>query len=169
MCEYCGCQALTAIDDLTREHDLVVNLIGDVRTAVTAGDLPRTAAVARQIAAVLGPHTEVEEHGLFPALAVDFPDQVTALEAEHRHIEAVLAEAANATPTDPTWPDRLIGILDVLREHILKEQDGVFPAALASLRTDDWEAIDAIRTRVGSRLPAPIVRTTVDAGPVGLG
>ena len=23
MCEYCGCQAVTAIDDLTREHDLV--------------------------------------------------------------------------------------------------------------------------------------------------
>ena len=30
MCEYCGCQSLAAIDELTREHDVVVNLIGEV-------------------------------------------------------------------------------------------------------------------------------------------
>jgi hemerythrin-like domain-containing protein len=154
MCEYCGCQALTAIDELTREHDLVVNLIGDVRAAHTAVDVPRMADLARQIAAVLGPHTEVEEHGLFPALAPDFPDHVAALQAEHRRIESVLADAASATPTDPTWPQRLVDTLGMLREHILKEQDGVFPAALANLRTADWEAIEAVRARVGTLLPA---------------
>jgi hemerythrin-like domain-containing protein len=141
---------LTAIDELTREHDHVVNLIGDVRAAVTAGDLPRVVQLARAIAAVLGPHTEVEEHGLFPALAGDFPDHVTALRDEHRHIEAVLAEAANP---DHTWPARLVDTLDVLREHILKEQDGVFPAALTTLRTEDWEVVDTIRSRAGGQLP----------------
>ena len=30
-------------------------------------------------------------------------------------------------------------------EHILKEQDGVFPAALASLGIADWEAVEAVR------------------------
>jgi hypothetical protein len=109
--------------------------------------------VARRIAAILGPHTEVEEHGLLPALAADFPDQVAALEAEHRRTEAVLGEAAAGTPTDPTWPARLLATLDQLRDHILKEQDGVFPAALANLGTADWNAIDAIRTRVGTLLP----------------
>lgn len=153
MCEYCGCQALIAIDELTREHDLVVNLIGQVRAAQAATDVPRVAEVARQIAAILSPHTEVEEHGLFPALAGDFPDQVAALEAEHRRIEAVLAEAATSTPTDPTWPRRLLETLDMLRDHILKEQDGVFPAALANLATADWDAIDAIRARGGTLLP----------------
>lgn len=33
MCEYCGCQALPVIEELTREHDRVVGLIGDARTA----------------------------------------------------------------------------------------------------------------------------------------
>jgi hypothetical protein len=66
MCEYCGCQAVTAIDDLTREHDLVVNLIGKVRAAHAAADTARMAELARQITSVLGPHTHVEEHGLFP-------------------------------------------------------------------------------------------------------
>src|SRR5215468_11244634 len=141
MCEYCGCQSLTAIDELTREHDHVVTLIGEVRAAHAAGDTPRMAAAAGRIAAVLGPHTEVEEDGLFPALADDFPDHIAGLKAEHRRIEAVLAEAATA---DAGWPDRLIEVLDVLREHILKEQDGVFPAALTTLRGPDWAAVEAV-------------------------
>jgi hypothetical protein len=39
MCEYCGCQALTAIAELTWEHDEVVALISRVRAAHTAGDV----------------------------------------------------------------------------------------------------------------------------------
>ncbi|MFF6813666.1 hemerythrin domain-containing protein [Streptomyces sp. NPDC012403] len=121
MCEYCGCQSLTAIDDLTREHDAVVDLIGHVRDAHRAGDTDRTAA----------------------------------LEAEHRRIEAVREEAAAGTPRDVTWPDRLMGALDLLRGHILKEQDGVFPAAPAVLSTEQWEAVEAVRARVGSRVEQP--------------
>ncbi len=150
MCEYCGCQAVAAIDELTREHDRVVALISEVRAAVRCGDLSGAARLVRGIAAVLGPHTEVEERGLFPALAADFPDHVGTLRDEHRRIEAVLAEAAGGTPTDPTWPTRLVADLDVLRAHILKEQDGVFPAALANLRTEDWEAVEAVRSQVGT-------------------
>ncbi|GGN12676.1 hemerythrin-like domain-containing protein [Actinoplanes campanulatus] len=148
MCEYCGCQSVAAIDELTREHDLVVNMIGDVRAAHIAGDVDRMAAVARRISAVLGPHTEVEEHGLFPLLADDFPDHVAALEQEHRRIEKVLGAAATATPHDAAWPRQLIEILDLLRDHILKEQDGVFPAALTTLSGEDWDRVDAVRARV---------------------
>ncbi|MFE9689620.1 hemerythrin domain-containing protein [Micromonospora sp. NPDC005806] len=144
---------MTAIDELTREHDLVVNLIGDVRAAHGA-DVARMAELARRMAAVLGPHTEVEEHGLFPVLAGEFPEHVVALEGEHRRIEAVLGEAADGVPADPTWPQRLLDTLGLLRDHILKEQDGVFPAALATLGADDWNAVDAVRSRVGTLLPA---------------
>lgn len=152
MCEYCGCQALAPIDELTREHDLVLDLISQVRPARAGADLPRMAELANRIAAVLGPHTLVEEEGLFPALAAEFPDQIAVLEDEHRRIDAVLAEAAAGLPEDPTWPDRLAAELTVLRWHIFKEQDGVFPATLASLRTDDWEAVEAARARAGSPL-----------------
>jgi hypothetical protein len=84
MCEYCGCQDVTAVDELTREHDMVVNLIGDVRATHAATDTGRMAEPARRITAVLEPpHTQVEE------------------------------------------------------EHILNEQDGVFPAALSSLKPNE--------------------------------
>lgn len=148
MCEYCGCQAVTAIGELTREHDLVVDLIAEVRSAHRAGDTTGMATGARRISAILEAHTRVEEDGLFPALSADFPEQIAALAAEHRLIEPVLREAAAGTPLSADWPQRLSQVLDVLRRHILKEQDGVFPAALAGLSTAQWEAVDAVRARV---------------------
>lgn len=152
MCEYCGCQALAPIEELTREHDAVLDLISQVRAAQATGDTGQLMELARQIAAVLGPHTEVEEQGLFPALEADFPDHIAALRAEHQHIESVLAEASAATPGDPAWPGRFTAALQTLRRHIFAEQDGVFPAALAGLSVADWEAVEAARARAGSAL-----------------
>ena len=150
MCEYCGCQAVTVIEELTEEHDRVVALISNVRTAHGSGDVAELARLARVIAAVLDPHTQVEEGGLFPPLAEDFPEQVATLEAEHRRIGRVLDEAADAVPTDPVWPDRLLETMNLLREHILAEQDGAFPAALSHLNATHWDAMEQIRSRVGT-------------------
>jgi hemerythrin-like domain-containing protein len=152
MCEYCGCQSVPAVELLTSEHDAVVNLIGEVQRARTAGDLDVTAEATRRINAVLGPHTRVEEDALFPPMADDFPDHVEALRVEHTLIEGVLAESAEGTPADTEWPARLAAALHTLRDHILKEQDGLFPAALASLGPVEWEAVDEARRRVGTAL-----------------
>ncbi|HLK43048.1 MAG TPA: hemerythrin domain-containing protein [Thermoleophilia bacterium] len=155
MCEYCGCQEVPALGELTREHDRVVDLIGDVRTAHRDGDVERMAHLAHRIADLLAPHTVVEEEGLFPPLEGDFPEQMAELRGEHRTLEAVVSETCVAASWDEAWATRLLSALDLLRWHILKEQDGVFPAALATLRTADWEAVDAVRDRVGSKLPHP--------------
>src|SRR5262249_51790690 len=117
-------------------------------------DRPRMAELASRIAAILGPHTEVEEGGPFPPLAADFPDQIAVMEAEHQQIAAVLAEASLGPPADPAWPDRLAAALALLCAHIHKEQDGVFPAALASLHTAGWETREKIRARSAARCPA---------------
>jgi hemerythrin-like domain-containing protein len=154
MCEYCGCQQIAVIDELTREHDAVVAILGSVRGVLAAGRLDDAAACCRELLALLGPHTAVEEDGLFPELADEYPDHVVALRAEHREIEGVLAEAVDGPPTDPTWPGRLERIAFLLREHILKEQDGVFPAALSTLDGDQWERVEQVRARAGSPLTA---------------
>ena len=145
VCEYCGCQALDAIALLTAEHDLVVNLAGEARRALLTGDLDLAADRARAVAAVLAPHTAVEEGALFPAMADEYGDHVKGLVYEHRQVERVLEESVDATPNDPAWPARLENALRVLREHILKEQDGLFPAALALLDPEQWDAVDAVR------------------------
>jgi len=146
MCEYCGCQSVPAIAELTLEHDQVVDLIGQTRAAFGRGDLAAMRELCERISVVLGPHTVVEEQGLFPAMAPDFPRQIAVLQAEHRRIETVLGEAVDGTAgSDATWPARLIEVLAVLREHILKEQDGVFPAALATLSNDQWDRLGELR------------------------
>jgi Hemerythrin HHE cation binding domain len=152
MCEDCGCQALPAVELLTREHEAVVNLVGAAQRALRSGDLDRAGELTRRISAVLGPHTRVEEDALFPALDVDFPEHVAALLSEHRLVEDVLAESAETTPTDPEWAPRLADALYALRDHIFEEEDGVFPAALASLDPSEWDAVDERRARVGTAL-----------------
>lgn len=146
MCEYCGCQAIAAIAILTREHDEALDHIRAVAQAVHADDDRHLRTACSGLSALLGPHTAVEEQALFPALSDDFPDQITALVREHDAIEAALAEATSG-PRGRGWPQRLEAALDLLREHILKEQDGVFPAALSTLTAAQWEKVEQVRER----------------------
>ena len=104
----------------------------------------------------------VEEEGLFPEMTGEFPDHISVLRSEHREIEKVLGEAADGFPDDPTWPDRLVAILHLLREHILKEQDGVFPAALVALDAEQWERIEAVRAQISLSRPWIVDRSRDD-------
>jgi hemerythrin-like domain-containing protein len=152
MCEYCGCQALSVIELLTREHDRALDHVRAVEHA--AGESDRTAArsACTDLRALLLPHERVEEEGLFPALSADFPDQMAALVHDHRQLEDVLVGVLSDEPLPPDWSARLTEAMGVLREHILKEQDGAFPAALSTLSASSWENAERVRSRVGSAL-----------------
>jgi hemerythrin-like domain-containing protein len=148
VCEYCGCQQIATIAELTREHDAVDALGDQIQHALSGQRHDEVATGCRRILAVLAPHMVVEEEGLFSDMAYDFPDPIGDLRSEHREIEKVLGEAAGGFPRDPTWPDRLVNVLYLLREHIRKEQDGVFPAAQVALDAFQWERIEAVRAKV---------------------
>lgn len=148
MCEYCGCQSLRTIDELTREHDAALEHVRNAERAAAAGDLPAALADAAALQLLLAPHTAVEEEAVFPALAREHPEHVAVLVDEHRIVHAALADLAAGTDDD--WAQQLIGALAVLRTHIAKEQDGLFPASLSSLTTADWELAECVRIRVGS-------------------
>jgi hemerythrin superfamily protein len=147
MCEYCGCQEIATIAGLYREHDDATAHMARIRSALAADHLDGVAWDCQQILAILGPHTVVEEEGLFPEMTDEFPDHIEVLRADHRQIEKVLGEASNGLPDDPTWPERLLDALRLLDEHILKEQDGVFPAALIAPEPDQWERIESVRAQ----------------------
>jgi len=156
VCEYCGCQAIRSIDELTREHDGALDDIRTGRKAAADGDRQAAARAALRLLELLGPHTAVEEQALFPAMAREHPAHIEVLAAEHRQVHAALSDAALGLPDGPEWRPRLAAALEVLREHIIKEQDGLFPAALILLSADDWEAVEQVRARVGTALrPAP--------------
>lgn len=144
MCEYCGCQRIEVIAQLTAEHDLLRNLSRDLTAATDRDDLDRARRVAASMRAVLEPHTGVEERGLFPALADEFGAQVAQLVDEHNSVDAALVDLARPEP-DPAWRQRTRKALTDLFEHFVKEQDDVFPAAAATLGPDDWDAVAAQR------------------------
>jgi hemerythrin-like domain-containing protein len=144
MCEYCGCQDLDVVAELTAEHDRLRELGRDLVTAATGDDLARARAVAEAMLGVLTPHTAVEEGGLFPALASEYGEQMTALTGEHREIDDALT-LITSERAPASWPRLAHRVVAKLFEHILKEQDGVFPAALAVLASDQWERVRETR------------------------
>lgn len=150
MCEYCGCQHVPAIAELTAEHDRLRELSRDLGRAADSGDFSAASDAATAMRAVLGPHTTVEEQGLFPLLTAEFPDAMTALNQEHQAVETTLVALADSAVPPPDWQHLAGDVVAVLFEHILREQDGVFPAVFAILTPDGGAALEAIRLRVGS-------------------
>jgi hemerythrin-like domain-containing protein len=142
---------VTVIADLTREHDRALDAVRAAERAAAAGDLAAARAALADLSDVLRPHTAVEEQGLFPAMAREFPEQVRALELEHRQLEGMCAEVQSAQPP-AGWRADVATSMSDLRGHILKEQDGVFPAALSVLGAADWQVVEDVRASVGSAL-----------------
>ncbi len=145
MCQYCGCLDVEAFATLNDDHDRLREIGRDLTAAAVAEDTDAAAALARQMQAILGPHTYAEESALFTALRRDFPDEIDDLVAEHGSVDAALTEVASGAPHEG-WTTRLAIALHVLTEHIFKEQDGLFPAALALVSPATWARVAELRT-----------------------
>lgn len=136
MCSYCGCDSITVIGRFMNEHVDIVNACGQLRRAVVdGGDVPEH---ARALALLLGPHTQSEEVGLFTVMKRrdEFADHVSILCGEHRSLDELLAAIAAGDHS-------LMDVFeDALRDHIDKEDNGLFPAAALGLDGDEWAEID---------------------------
>jgi hemerythrin-like domain-containing protein len=147
MCEYCGCQSVPAIAELTAEHDQIREVARDLDSVARREDLPVATEVAGRLLNLLAPHTAVEEQGLFPAMAVEFDAHVASLIDDHRRIEQVLRDVA-AGESAEDWPVRVRAVVGELFHHILREQDGLFPASLSVLSPQQWDHLDEVRRTV---------------------
>ncbi|MDC5696234.1 hemerythrin domain-containing protein [Intrasporangium calvum] len=139
MCSYCGCRDISLIGRFMTEHEEIVNVAGVLHRAVGGGDAGEVGTALDHTLAHLHPHTVAEERGLFAVLRrnPDFTDHVDRLCAEHRRLDD-LAERIRAGETD-----LVDTFYDELREHIDKEDNGLFPAAAIELDGPDWvEAIE---------------------------
>ncbi|HEU5008074.1 MAG TPA: hemerythrin domain-containing protein [Jatrophihabitantaceae bacterium] len=150
MCEYCGCQSVPAIAELTAEHDQIREVARDLDTVAQRHDLPVAVELADRLLTLLAPHTAVEEQGLFPAIAGEFGAHVDSLQDDHRRIEQALGDLAAGDPADG-WPLQVRAVVSELFDHILREQDGLFPAALSMLTSQQWEHLDELREELTTR------------------
>lgn len=136
MCSYCGCDSITVIGRFMDEHVEIINACGGLRNAVAAGgDVP---AAAGKLAGLLGHHTATEEVGLFSVMKRrdEFADHVETLCGEHRSLDDLLDAIAAGEH----------GLMEsfekALRDHIHKEDNGLFPAAAMGLDGEEWTEID---------------------------
>ena len=145
MCEYCGCRQVEPIAELMDEHLALLDLAGDLRRALLAGDLSTAEELRGRLVVLLTSHVGLEEEGVFAALKAhgDFVDQVVELEEEHVTLDATFGAL------DLTGPD-VVPLLDRavadLSEHIDKEDLGIFPVAVVTLGATGWAIVDQART-----------------------
>ena len=151
MCEYCGCQSIPAIAALIDEHDELRGIAREASSAARRGDRRAAAHAAAKLLKVLAPHNEIEERALMPAMAGEFADHVASLEQEHRHLNELLMGIADETADVPDWAQRLEDAVAELFTHILREQDGLFPATLSVLTPAQWDELDEVRAEVTAR------------------
>ena len=137
MCSYCGCRDVVLIGQLTAEHEAIVNAGGQLHLAVAAGEMDQAGELLDELESLLHPHTDLEERGIFAELRQDetSTQHVDLLCGEHRDLDERLAVCRGGD-----WSG-LDALLFALREHIEKEENGLFPAALTSLDGDQWERL----------------------------
>ncbi len=145
MCSYCGCADLEVIGRFMAEHEHIVNHLGGLRRSLT--DEPRRRAAVEQLAAHLDPHVRAEEAGLFTVMARDelFTDHIGGLCDEHDELDDLLARIGRGQ----------VGLFPrfetLLREHIDREDNGLFPAAAIHLGGPEWAEVDTLtRSRGGA-------------------
>ena len=139
MCQYCGCRDMPLLRDYIAEHERVMYHGDSAVRALDRGENDRGRELLAVMAEELRSHWRGEENGLFAVMAKDklFAEHITPLVREHRELEELL-EAVD--PSDSEDLDRIRKAVFDLREHIAKEEDGLFPASLTSLDGDDWDA-----------------------------
>ena len=105
-------------------------------------------ASSYELARLMSPHTGAEEVGLFRVLKrqEEFTGEVTALCSEHIHLDALLTALVDG---QLSVVDQFI---DDLREHIDREENGLFPAAAIALSGPDWEEVDTLTPTPAERV-----------------
>ncbi|MBK7274349.1 MAG: hemerythrin domain-containing protein [Dermatophilaceae bacterium] len=138
MCSYCGCESITTIGDFMAEHIEIVNATTALRLASASHDTAAAPPAAAVLAQMLTTHAHREEVGLFRVLArqEEFTSEVTTLCGEHGSLDAQLA-AIVAGDLDAVNP-----LIDALRDHINREENGLFPASAIALSGSEWDEVE---------------------------
>ncbi len=125
------------IATLNAEHDAIVNSTYALQIALREHDTESAKTAGDSLAELLHPHTHREQVGLFAEMAKDelFTEHIASLCAEHDQLDAELDAISAGDLT------RITPMITLLNNHIDREENGLFPAALAFLDDDQWDII----------------------------
>lgn len=148
MCDHCGCRDEPAVDDLSREHETLLDLAYLLRRLASEGDHEAAVdLVGRELAPLLHRHTRKEELGLFTQLRASWAadSQVSELVGQHRSVEAQL-EVIRAGADG--WQDTAAALVADLDAHVLEEEVDLFPYAVYLLDEVQWGAVADVHEQV---------------------
>ena len=104
------------------------------------------AALLRQVADLLLPHSEAEESFVYPAIK-DYDrsedDEVKDGVAEHHHIEGLLQELLAEDPSGPGYDGKLAALVGELRHHVEEEEQDLLPVLTEQASDDEREELGA--------------------------
>ena len=125
-----------ALVPLSRDHHFALRQVLWLRRA-TAGDASRTTAAAREFIAFhraeLVPHMADEEAVVFSAFETFDPEGTARLRREHREIDALAAQLADALDQGQDPNPVMNEIASLLDDHVRYEERGYFMAVQGKL------------------------------------
>jgi hemerythrin-like domain-containing protein len=139
----------TTIELLGKQHREVLAELTAVEQRLQAGDVAAAApGLATYLQREVVQHFVLEEEALFPVLARHLSPThgpLAVMNAEHAAFRDLLGalEAANAVGDTARQQVHADGIIDLLRGHIAKEDQILFPMALRLLQPDEQCEVDA--------------------------
>ena len=104
------------------------------------------AALLRQVADLLLPHSEAEESFVYPAIKDydrDEADEVKDGVAEHHHIEGLLQELLDGEPGSPGFDGKLAALVGELRHHVEEEEQDLLPVLTEQASDEEREELGA--------------------------
>ncbi len=144
MCDYCGCRRQPVIDELSDEHEHLLEHVSQLRRLSRSGSHDEVAEILRvHVVPALAVHTTKEERGIFTELRRSWvaDDRLDALVGEHRAIEELIGRILAA---EIDWRPLVRELADDLAGHIVDEETDLFPYALYELTPGQWEAVESL-------------------------
>jgi hemerythrin superfamily protein len=129
----------------------------------------QVAALLRQVADLLLPHSQAEESFVYPAIK-DYDkgeaDEVKDGVAEHHHIEGLLQELLAEEPGGPGYDGKLAALTGELRHHVEEEEQDLLPVLTEQASDEEREELGARFAEVtGHQLEDEAERGAPSAGP----
>lgn len=141
-----------ALVPLSRDHHFALRQVLWLRRATGAAETSRRTAVAREFLAFhraeLAPHMSDEEEVVFPAFEALDPEATARLRREHREIDALAAQLANALDEGQDPAAVMNEMASLLDDHVRYEERGYFMAVQDRL---DRTALREIGSRLEER------------------
>ncbi|GIF09223.1 hemerythrin domain-containing protein [Actinoplanes siamensis] len=100
------------------------------------------AALLREVAQMLLPHSEAEEDFVYPTIrdkAAENGEEVRDGVEEHHQIEEMLTDLLDGSPDDPGYDGTLAAITGELRHHVQQEERDLLPILADRLSDDERE------------------------------